>query len=348
MSQKKATLKDIAEKLNITVATVSRALSNHPDISQKMKDQVKLIAEALNYRPNTYALHLRKQKSGTIGVILPKIIHYYSTTMISGILNTAHKAGYQVLLCDSGSTIDEEKNNARALLQTGVDGLLVSLSNNNGSEELYASLMNDGIPIVFFDKVPTTFSATKISTNDYTGAFMATEHLIQQGYRNIAHIKGQKSSSNSTPRLKGYQAALNKHGLKSNNSLIKECDFCSEEEGYHLTLALMKSKKRPDAIFCINDETAIGAIAALHHLSINIPTEVGIVGFSNSIVGQFTVPALTSVDQFGITIGARATDELLLLINNELSVDASYKQIITEPQLVYRASTNRIINKANA
>lgn len=347
MTHKKATLKDIADRLHVTVATVSRALSNHPDISQKLKDQVRLIADALNYRPNSFALHLRHQRSGMIGVLLPKIVHYYSSTMISGILAAAHQAGYQVLLCDSGMSIEEEERNSKALLQTGVDGLLVSLSNNPGSEELYASLLHDGIPVVFFDKVPTTYPATKISTNDYTGAFMATEHLIQQGYRNIAHIQGQKSSCNAAPRLQGYVEALQKAGLRAPASLIRACTFCTEEEGYQLTMSLMKQRKKPDALFCVNDETAIGALAALHQLGIRVPEDGGVVGFSNSIAGQYTFPSLTSVDQFGTLIGSKATAALLALLkgntDNGLAEGASpYKQVITEPQLICRASSARI------
>lgn len=341
--KKKATLRDIANKLNITVATVSRALKNHPDISQKIKDQVKLVAAALNYRPNTFAVHMRQQRSGTIGVMLPKIVHYYSSTMISGILNAAHREGYQVLLCDSGQTTDEEKNNLDALINTGIDGLLISVSNNDGSEEHYGSVMNMGLPVVFFDKVPLMFPACKVSTNDFTGAFMATEHLLQQGYTSIAHIKGQKGSRNATPRFRGYEAALKKYRIKPSLSLVRECVSCSEDEGYTITIDLMKGRKKPDAIFCVNDETAIGALAALRELQIPVPEKVGVVGFSNSIAGRFTAPPLTTVDQFGETIGKTAAETLLAIIHESLPTGKEgYKQIITEPNLICRLSSTRV------
>lgn len=339
---KKTTLRDIALKLNITVATVSRALSNHPDISQKIKDQVKLVAEALHYRPNSFALHLRHQRSGTIGVILPKIVHYYSSTMISGILNAAHKAGYQVLLCDSGQTLEEESSNLDALINTGVDGILVSMSNHSGNEELYVKLTEAGLPTVFFDKVPSTFSACKVSTNDYTGAFMATEHLLQQGYKNIAHIKGQIGSKNTQPRWQGYIAALEKYNQKPFLNLIRECTFCTEKEGYEITLSLMKETIKPDALFCVNDETAIGALAALRKLRIAVPQKVGVVGFSNAIAGSFSWPTLTTVDQFGEVIGSKSAETLLdLIMNPDKNKPEFYQQIITEPQLICRDSSQR-------
>lgn len=339
---KKTTLKDIAEKLNITVATVSRAMSNHPDISQRIKDQVKLLAEALNYRPNSFALHLRKQRSGMIGIILPKIIHYHSSTILSGVILAAHDLKYQVMICESGSTPEEEKNNAWALLNAGVDGLLVSLSNNTFSESHFSDMQNEGIPIVFLDKVPNSFIASKVSTNDYTGAFIATQHLIEQGYKNIAHLKGQKGARNTVPRYKGYLDAIEKHHLTANASLVYECQYCTEEEGYEAALKLMKNRAKPDGFFCVNDETAIGVLAALRHLKVDVPGAVGVIGFSNLKAGSYMNPTLSTIDQSGIEIGKKAAMLLIDMIDHKADPSGpDYKHTIIEPLLIIRESSYR-------
>lgn len=339
-AKKRATLKDIAEKLNITIATVSRALSNHPDISKRIKDQVHLIAEALHYRPNSFALHLRKQRSGMVGVILPKIDHYHSSTIISGVLKAANDLKYQVMICESGKTVEEEKNNAWTLLNAGVDGLLVSISNNTFSENHFSEMQNQGIPIVFFDKIPSSFIASKVSTNDYTGAFIATQHLVEQGYKNIAHLKGQKGAKNSVPRYEGYLNAIIKSGQKVNPAFVVECLYCTEEEGYELTINMMQQKKKPDAIFCVNDETAMGALAALRKLNIKVPEQVGVVGFCNTKAGAFIYPTLTTVNQFSAEIGKKATELLIDMIENKADITGShYKHTIIEPQLIIRSSS---------
>ena len=337
---KKITLKDIAEKLNITVATVSRAMSNHPDISQRIKDQVKLLAETLNYRPNSFALHLRKQRSGMIGTILPKIIHYHSSTILSGVIQAAHDLKYQVMICESGSTPEEEKSNAWALLNAGVDGLLVSLSNNTFSESHFSDMQNEGIPIVFFDKVPNSFIASKVSTNDYTGAYIATEHLIEKGYKNIAHLKGQKGARNTLPRYKGYLDAIEKHHLQANPAFVYECTFCTEEEGYEVAIKMMKKRSKPDSFFCVNDETAIGVLAALRHLNIKVPEEVGVIGFCNLKAGSYMNPTLSTVDQAGIEIGKKAAAILIDMIEHRNDASGpDYKHTIIEPQLIIRESS---------
>jgi LacI family transcriptional regulator len=339
---KKTTLKDIAEKLNITVATVSRAMSNHPDISQRIKDQVKLLAETLNYRPNSFALHLRKQRSGMIGIILPKIIHYHSSTILSGVILAAHDLKYQVMICESGSTPDEEKNNAWALLNAGVDGLLVSLSNNTFSETHFSDMQNEGIPIVFFDKVPNSFIASKVSTNDYTGAFIATEHLIEQGYKNIAHLKGQIGARNSEPRFRGYMDALQKHHLEANQAFVYECLYCTEEEGFDAAQKLLKKRVRPDSFFCVNDETAIGVLAAMRQMNISVPGEVGVVGFCNLKAGAYMNPSLSTVDQAGIEIGKKAAAVLIDMIEHKADPNCpDYKHTIIEPQLIIRESSRK-------
>jgi LacI family transcriptional regulator len=341
MTKKRTTLKDIAEKLGISVATVSRALKNHPEISQRIKDQVNLLVASMNYRPNSFALHLKNQQSKMIGVILPKIVHYHSSTILKGIISKCHDLNYQVLICESGVDADSERENASSLINTGIDGLLVSLSNNNFSEDFFGELHADGLPMVFFDKVPTTISSHKVLTNDYTGAFIATEHLIKNNYKKIAHYKGQKGARNTQPRYNGYMAAIEKYGIELNPKFIIECLNCNEEEGYKQTIALFKEAEKPDAIFCVNDEMAIGALSALRHLNIKVPEEVGVVGFSNSTASKYMYPSLTSIEQSGEEIGKTAADLLIQNINHDENIKATFVQNVIEPILIIRESSNR-------
>lgn len=340
---KKTTLKDIAEKLNITVATVSRALNNHPDISDKIKEQVKFLADALHYRPNSFAIQLRKQRSGMIGVVIPKIVHHFSSTIISGIMAAAHEKNYQILICESGNSPELEKENINSLINSGADGLLISLSNNTKSEDYFAEIQHDGIPIVFFDKTPFQMKAHKITTNDYKGAFMATEHLIEQGYKKIAHLRGQPGSRNSLPRYQGYADGLFKHKKIITTEMVVECQQCNEEEGFEKVMQLMKKKNRPDAIFAINDETAIGALSALRQLNISVPQEFGIVGYSNSTAAAYVQPGLTSVAQAGKEMGCIAINLLLECINVDKNnqPELGYISKILQPELVIRESSIR-------
>lgn len=341
MTKKRTTLKDIAEKLGISVATVSRALKNHPEISQRIKDQVNLLVTSMNYRPNSFALHLKNQQSKMIGVILPKVVHYHSSTILKGIISKCHDLNYQVLICESGVDENSERENTSSLINTGIDGLLVSLSNNNFSEDFFGELHSDGLPMVFFDKVPTTISSHKVLTNDYTGAFIATEHLIKNNYKKIAHFKGQKGARNTQPRYNGYLAAIEKYKIEHNQKFIIECLNCNEEEGYKQTIQLMKNPETPDAIFCVNDEMAIGALSALRHLNIKVPEEFGVVGFSNSTASKYMYPALTSIEQSGEEIGKTAAALLIQTINQDEKIGNTFVQNVIEPILIIRESSNR-------
>lgn len=341
MIKKRTTLKNIAEKLGISIATVSRALKNHPEISQRIKDHVALLVESMHYRPNSFAVHLKSQHSNMIGVIIPKIAHFHSSTILSGIIAKAQELNYQVLICESGKDAESEKLNTTALINTGIDGLLVSLSNNNFSEDFFAELHSEGFPMVFFDKVPTTISSHKVLTNDYTGAFLATEHLIKNNYQKIAHFKGQKGARNTLPRYNGYIAALEKYQIKFYPNFVVEGEKCTEEEGFNVTIELMKQKDKPDAIFCINDEMAIGALSALQKLNILVPKEVGVIGFCNLTAGQYINPSLSTIGQFGMDIGQRAAELLVNEIHNKLKTDSVFQQHIIEPILIIRASSSR-------
>jgi len=342
MSHKRATLKDIAETLNVSITTVNRALKNHPDISSKLKEQIVFLAEELHYRPNFFASSLRKRRSGIIGVIIPKVIHYFSSTVLSGIIKSAGDRCYQVIISESNNELEREKMILMNMMNSGVDGVLIAVSNSTKDETHFDILEEEDIPFVFFDKVPDHINGPKVLTNDKKGAFIATEHLISQKYQRIAHIKGQQASRNATPRFNGYKEALEKYHYQFDKQLIRECISASEEEGCRFALQLMKVKNKPDAFFCVNDETAIGVLAGLRKLKIRVPEDIGVVGFSNTKAGQYMQPSLTSIEQFGFDIGKTATEILLdLIANNDSLIRTSYQNAMLEPKLFIRESSKR-------
>lgn len=342
MSHKRTTLKDIAERLDVSITTVNRALKDHPDISKNLKEKVRFLAEQLHYRPNHFASSLRTNHSGLIGVLMPKIIHYFSSTVLSGIIKTSNKKAYQVIISETDNNVETEKASLLNMMNSGVDGILIAVSNNTTNEDHFEALQKEKIPLVFFDKVPDHISGPKVLTADKKGAMLATEHLVKQGYRRIAHLKGQLASRNALPRFEGYKAALQKHDVAFDESLIKQCEAATEEEGVALTLALMKMKQKPDAIFAVNDETAVGALAALRSLKIKVPWQVGVVGFSNTKAGMYVQPALSSVEQFGADIGKVATEILIDLITaGNGGTELMHRKTLLEPKLYVRESSLR-------
>jgi|SRR5215203_1937774 len=342
MSHKRATLKDIANSLKVSITTVNRALKNHPDISPKLKEQILVLAEELHYRPNFFASSLRKRRSGIIGVIIPKVIHYFSSTVLSGIIKTSGDHCYQVIISESNNVLEREKLSLMNMINSGVDGVLIAVSNNTRDETHLMILEQEEIPFVFFDKVPDFINGPKVLTNDRKGALIATEHLIKQGYKRIAHIKGQKSSRNAMPRYQGYREALLKHGHDIDETIVVECLNASEEEGYQLGLKLMKTKIKPDAIFCVNDETAVGVLSCLRKLKIRVPEDVGVIGFSNTKASEYMQPSLSSIEQFGFDIGRTATEILLdLIAHNDETIITEFHNTVLEPKLIVRESSKK-------
>ena len=211
MGKRQITLADLAKELGISTATVSRALKDYPDISAETKRRVLELAKLRNYYPNTIAASLRNQESHIIGVIIPEVVNHFFSTVITGIMNVAYQAGYRVMICQSNESYEKEVEDAKALLASRVDGVLVSVAHETSTFQHFQEFKNAGIPIVFFDKTCEGILGTsKVVVDDYKGSFDAVEHLIQQGYTRIAHIRGPLTANNSRNRLNGYLDALKK------------------------------------------------------------------------------------------------------------------------------------------
>lgn len=305
------TIKDIARELGISPSTVSRALKDHPDISSKTKEAVNALAEKLNYQPNIVALNLRQKKTFTIGVIIPELVHFFFSTVISGIEDVAYQAGYSVILAQSKESYEREKTDIKALFNSRVDGMLISVSRETKNFEHIESVISKGVPVVFYDRTYGAPMSSNVIVDDYVGAKEAVNHLIEQGYQRIAFLEGSPGLIITADRKRGYIDALKEHGMEIKEAYIQECATGSLEEGKRSTKKLLSMSAPPDAIFGSNDPMATGAMQSIKEKGLKIPQDVGVVGFSNWSYGSLIEPTLTTVDQPGFEMGQEAARLLI-------------------------------------
>ncbi|QBN20383.1 LacI family DNA-binding transcriptional regulator [Flavobacterium nackdongense] len=309
------TIKDIAKKLNISIATVSRAFNDKSDIKIETKNLILKTAKEMGYRPNPMAKKLIQKRSLTIGIVVPEFLNSFFPEVIIGAQEILFEKGYQVLITQSNENFETELKNVKALEDSMVDGIIISQSSETKNVDYYQNLINSGFPIVFFNRVCDTISSSKILFNDYKWAFFATEHLINQGYKNIYHLKGKESVSLTNDRLKGFMDAHAKHKLSVSKEQIVPTGF-RIEDGQRVALEIIDSGKIPDAIFASNDPSAIGAMQVFKKKGFKIPQDIAFVGFTESRMGAIIDPPLTSVLQPAAAIGREAARILIEQIEN--------------------------------
>jgi DNA-binding LacI/PurR family transcriptional regulator len=336
MKSRQVTIKDIARILNVSPSTVSRALQDNPDISADTKKTVSELAQKLKYQPNVVALSLKKHRSLAIGVIIPEIVHYFFSQVISGIEDVAYRAGFTVIICQSSEKYDREVNNARTLIAHQVEGILVSVSKETADFQHLDDILAHDIPLVFFDRVAPGIPADQIINNDREAACQATRHLIDQGRKRIAHFAGPQNLIIGRERKEGYLKALADAGLPVDPGFCTETD--SFDKAFSEVIKMKKSENMPDAIFCNNDLTAIGAMKSLLKLGFRIPDDVAVVGFSDGIFAEITNPLLSSVDQHGYEMGTIAAQMLLKRIGAGETF-FPYETRILKADLVVRESS---------
>ncbi len=315
MKFNQVTIKDIARELNISPSTVSRALKDHPDISVDTKKAVNALADKLNYQPNIVALSLRQKKTNTIGVIIPEVVHFFFSTVISGIEDVAYQAGYNVILAQSNESYAREVAHVKTLFNSRVDGMLLSLSRETANFDHVESIISKGVPIVFYDRMYNSPTSSKVIVDDYAGAKEAVNHLITEGCKNIVHLVGAPNLIISADRLRGYKDALKENKMEINDNLILPCDTGTFEEGKSVTQKLLASGTKFDAIFANNDPMAMGATVAIKEKGLKIPQDIAIVGFSNWFFGELMEPSLTTIDQPGFEMGQEAARLLIKQID---------------------------------
>lgn len=339
MKNHRPRLKDIAQQLGVSTATISRALRNRPDISDSLKEKVRNLAHDLHYQPNAFARQFQQQRNFCLGVVIPRIVHQYLSTIISGIIEEASSHHYQVMVCESGHSYEKEVKLVDSLASGTVDGLLICVSNYTRDYAHLERLKQNGIPFVLFDKDVTRFDAPKVIVDDYKGAMRAVEHLIEQGYRHIAHLQDNHINHSSQKRMKGYFSALRKHGLPIRSEYVRYLPTISVESGRQAMEDLLRAYPNLDATFAITDELAIGAMQAAQQLNRRIPQDFGVIGFSDWQISSLVQPRLSTVAQPGLEVGHLATRMLISQIEHPERNPIANK--ILRTQLLVRESSTR-------
>lgn len=335
MTKENITIKDIARELGISPSTVSRALKDHPDISQATRDAVNELAKRWNYKPNPIALSLKSGSSKTIGVIIPDIVHYFFSTILSGIEDEAYERGYNVMMCQSNEKWDHEVKNVQTLVSSRVDGILISVAKETTDYDHFRAAAERGIPLVFFDRIVDDIETDRVIVDDEIGAYNAVKHLLRMGKKRIVHLSGPSNLQIARLRIDGYLRAMKEYRLTPSQEDIIKCD--TSEEADEIVPNLLNRANRPDALFVVNDLTAAQALMITKRLGFKIPGEVAIVGFTNSQLATLTDPGMTSVDQKGYEIGLEAAKLLLGRIENR---DRPYQTKIISTELVIRGSSS--------
>lgn len=339
---KPVTLREIANKLNISVTTVSKALKDYPDVSPKTKSLVKELATTLNYKPNAFAVNLRTRESKTIGLIIPVIVHHFFSNVIKGIVAQAEKKGYLVIILQSNESYELEKKQIDLLMNQRVDGIIISLANGTLDFKHLTDVINANKPLVMFDKIAKIVNCSKVIIDDRKAAYDATQHLIDIGCKRIAHFRGSLLPQNSIDRFLGYRKALSDNGIDYDPSLVYicECDDNSFEEGKENARLLMQEHKDVDGIFINTDLVAVGAISEFNKAGIKIPEEIAIVGFSNWFMSSIISPTLSTIDQPGVKMGKAAFKQLYKEIKlRKKNEPVEYQQIVLKTKLIQRDST---------
>lgn len=336
---RKVTIYDLARELNTSASTISRALQNHPRISDKMKTAVKELAAKMNYHPDPVAHHLRTGKGSVIGVIVPRIDRHFFASVIGGIEGVAHDAGYSVIISQSNERCEDEIAIVRAMAAKKIDGLAVSLALNTVDYAHFEAIISRGIPVVFFDRVPLRSLSSQVELDNCSAAYDATTHLLKQGCRRIVHLAGSQDISVYRQRQEGYRKALYDAGIAEDETLIIPDSItlvAGEEAGYKM----LKMDPMPDAIFSAGDYSAMGAMHVLKKAGLRIPQDVAIVGFANEPFDSFVDPPLSSVDQMNREMG-QSVAQLLLKEMSEKADERITENIVLQAHLMERESSQK-------
>lgn len=337
MNNHPVTIKDIARQLGISKSTVSRALSEHSDVNAETRKKVLALAHQLQYQPNTIALNLKKQRTNTVGVIIPETGNPFFSRAVSGIQRVANLAGYNVMVCQSNETYLTEKSNLKSLIAAHVDGLLISISRETDKTDHFETLLQKNIPVVFFDRICKTLQTSQVVTDNYEIAFEATQYLISKGCKRIATIAGPRHLYTSFNRFQGYMDALTKNNLHFDPDYLLISDF-RKESIHAYTHHLINLPQRPDAIFAMNDIIAIEMMHIIKKQGLRIPDDIAVLGFNNEPISEFIEPSLSSVEHPAHDIGAAAAEILLAHIKEP---DRAPEKKLIRSRLVVRESTER-------
>jgi LacI family transcriptional regulator len=332
------TIVDIAEELQLSVSTVSRALNDHPNISVKTKERVRKMARKLGYRPNAMAAGLRNNKSRTIGLIVPRISMFFPASITTIMQNKLQEYGYNLIICQSNDSLEQEIALVNTLYSARVEGLAVSATLYTTDFSHFDVFKQQNIPLVFFDRVPKDYNVKVIKGDDFHGGYIATEHLISKGCKDIVHISGPLTCNLYKERLAGYKDALQKHKLPYKKQRVFFHEL-TRDNALQTAEKIFGKKPYPDGIFATNDTTAITLLEYCRNNGIQVPQQCRIIGYSNDPRTEIVTPSVTSVDQHPVTMGERIVAALMDLIQAKHPSSYKHSQEIVPIELVERESS---------
>ena len=333
------TMKDIARELGVSVATVSRALKDSPRISVEQRERIKTYAREHHFFPNVIAESLRNSRvkpQKIIGVIIPQFAHYYFSSILSGIEEEATAHGYNILVAQSDEKYDREVRICRAFYENKVCGIIVSQAKDTMRYDHFQMLIDQGVPLVFYDRICTGVNASRVVVDDYMGAFNAVSHLINTGCRRIAFYGSSMTLEISKNRFNGYKDALLKNGLQPQERWMRFCDNRIDAES--ITPDILQQEEIPDAFFAVNDDTAIGILYTAKRMGYRVPEDISICGFTNGQRAVACDPMLTTVEQRGISVGEEAANILINQVEGTLPRDHVEKRVV-RTRLIIRGTT---------
>lgn len=331
------TIIDIARQLGLSKSTVSRALTAHPHVNAKTRQRVLELAEKLDYQRNQLAISLLTNQTRTIGIMVPEFISFFFPKVIIGAQEELARSGYNVVICHSNESYETEVANAKALLASRIDGLIVSHTKETRNFDHFLSFQRKGIPVVFFNRVCEDMNVSSVTVDDYNGAFRAVEHLIRTGRKRIAHLAGPDTLANSRNRLNGYRDALVAYGLPIDPELIIAYDLNLDKANIYVN-HLLNLAHPPDALFAMNDPTALEALSVAKRRGLRIPDDLAIAGFSDDPISALIEPGLTTVRQPVNELGQQAGRVLLRQL---LDTHAEFvpDRVVLPISLIVRGST---------
>lgn len=341
--KKEVTIYDIAQKLDLSSATVSRALKDHPAINKNTRKKIQQTARELGYRHNNFASNLRKQRTNTIGVIIHELNSNFITSVLAGIEKVTTEAGYDLIIAHSSESYEKEAANALNLFHKRVDGLIASLAFDTKGLEHYKPYEERGIPVIFFDRVEEQSESTKVIIDNYKCGYQATQHLVEQGCKRIVLVTANLKRNVYAQRHKGYTDALFDNGITYNKDLVLIKDL-SEQCGVEAANEIMKMKPLPDGAFITNDFSAAVCMQRLKESGMSVPGDIAIVGFNNDAISHIIEPQLTTIHYPGMDIGEIAARNLI----NHLKGVSSIKHtntIVVRSDLIIRKSSLKKQNK---
>lgn len=336
---KKVTIYDLAQELKVSPATVSRSLNNHPSISNATKKRIVALAKASGYRTNKFAVNLSKQKSNTIGVIVPRLNSHFMSTVLAGIEEVANKVGYNLIISQSLESEEKERINAKTLLDSGVDALLVSLTNETVDYEHFKNYTSRKIPLLFFDRVYDLPNCSTIVIDNKAAGFEATKHLIEVGCQCILHISGNLKRLVYENRLKGYKAALFENGITFEEENVLETGLDSKEIQTAVDY-IKHSSKKIDGIFVASDNYAANLIKELKMNGFRIPEDIKIIGFNNDPVSEIISPNLSTIEYPGHKMGILAGQSITAHLKGSINLKTT-NSIVLRHKLIIRASSKK-------